>query len=57
RGPFQPIDTNVPGIQICEHMPMLAKVMDKCIPLRSLYGSPNGSHDSFICYTGHSFVN
>ena len=57
RGPFHPIDTNVPGIQICEHMPMLAKVMDKCIPLRSLYGSPNGSHDSFICYTGHSFVN
>ena len=57
RGPFQPIDTAVPGIQICEHMPMLAKVMDKCIPLRSVHGSPNGSHDSFICYTGHSFVN
>ena len=57
RGPFQPIDTAVPGIRICEHMPMLAKVMDKCIPLRSVHGSPNGSHDSFICYTGHSFVN
>ena len=57
RGPVQPIDTAVPGIQICEHMPMLAKVMDKCIPLRSVHGSPNGSHDSFICYTGHSFVN
>ena len=57
RGPFQPIDTAVPGIQICEHMPLLAKVMDKCIPLRSVHGSPNGSHDSFICYTGHSFVN
>ena len=57
RGPFQPIDTAVPGIQICEHMPMLAKVMAKCIPLRSVHGSPNGSHDSFICYTGHSFVN
>ncbi|MFP6766719.1 MAG: DUF1501 domain-containing protein [Planctomycetaceae bacterium] len=57
RGPFRPIDTNVPGIRICEHMPMLARVMDKCIPLRSLYGSPNGSHDSFICYTGRSFRN
>ena len=22
RGPFQPIDTAVPGIQICEHMPI-----------------------------------
>ncbi len=57
RGPFQPIATNVSGIQISEHMPRIAGIMDKCIPLRSVYGSPNGSHDSFICYTGHSFKN
>ena len=29
RGEFQPISTNVNGIQICEHMPNLAKIMDK----------------------------
>ncbi|MCA9073198.1 MAG: DUF1501 domain-containing protein, partial [Planctomycetaceae bacterium] len=57
RGEFQPIDTNVPGIQICEHMPGMAKIMDKCVPLRSVYGSPNGAHDSFICYTGHTTQN
>lgn len=57
RGEYRPIDTNVPGIQICEHMPRLAKVMDKCIPLRSMYGSPNGAHDSFICYTGRTTQN
>jgi hypothetical protein len=57
RGEFEPIPTNVPGIEICEHMPRLAEVMDKCVPLRSVYGSPNGAHDSFICYTGHSFIN
>ena len=56
RGEFQPIDTNVPGIQICEHMPRLAKIMDKLVPIRTVYGSPNGNHDSFICYTGRSFV-
>lgn len=56
RGEFQPIATNVPGIQICEHLPRLARIMDKLVPLRSVYGSPNGSHDSFICYTGRSFV-
>ena len=56
RGEFQPIDTNVPGIQICEHMPRLAQIMDKLVPIRSVVGSPNGSHDSFICYTGRSFV-
>ena len=52
RGEFSPIKTNVPGIEICELLPGLAKVMDKCVPIRSMVGSPNGSHDSFICYTG-----
>ena len=57
RGEFRPIKTNVSGIDICEHMPRLAKVMDKCVPLRSVYGSPNGAHDSFICYTGRTTQN
>jgi len=57
RGEFRPIATAVPGIEICEHLPRLAKIMDKLVPLRSVYGSPNGAHDSFICYTGHSTVN
>jgi hypothetical protein len=56
RGDFQPIATNVAGIQICEHLPQLARIMDKLVPIRTMYGSPNGSHDSFICYTGRSFV-
>ncbi len=55
RGEFQPIDTRVPGIQICEHLPRLASIMDKLVPIRSVVGSPDGSHDSFICYTGRSF--
>ncbi len=54
RGEFRPIDTAVPGIQICEHLPRLAGIMDKLTPLRSVYGSPNGAHDSFICYTGRA---
>ncbi|MAR13831.1 MAG: hypothetical protein CL681_28130 [Blastopirellula sp.] len=57
RGEFQPIATNVSGIQICEHMPRMAKIMDKCVPLRAVYGSPSGAHDSFICYTGRSTQN
>jgi hypothetical protein len=54
RGDFRPIETSVPGIEICEHLPRLARIMDKLIPLRSVYGSPDGDHDSFICYTGRS---
>lgn len=57
RGEFQPIPTSVPGIEICEHMPNLARIMHHCVPLRSVYGSPSGAHDSFICYTGHDVNN
>jgi hypothetical protein len=54
RGDFRPIPTNVGGIEICEHLPRLAKIMDKLVPIRTVYGSPNGNHDSFICYTGRT---
>lgn len=36
RGEFQPIATNVAGIQICEHLPLLADQMDKFCLLRSM---------------------
>ena len=36
RGEFQPAATNVPGIQICEHLPKLAQQMDKICLLRSM---------------------
>ena len=29
RGEFRPVATNVPGIDICEHLPGLAQVMDR----------------------------
>src|SRR5712671_7914124 len=29
RGEFRPIPSSVPGIQICEYLPLLASVMDK----------------------------
>src|SRR4029078_10869908 len=36
RGDFQPISTNVPGIQLCEHLPQPAQQMDKFCLLRSM---------------------
>ena len=38
RGPFRPIPTNVPGIQVCEYLPQLAKMADKYAILRSMKG-------------------
>jgi hypothetical protein len=35
-GEFRPIDTRAPGVQICEHLPRVAGVMDKCAIVRSL---------------------
>jgi hypothetical protein len=36
RGLFKPIDTNVNGIQICEHLPQLARQADKLAIVRSM---------------------
>ena len=36
RGEFKPIPTNVPGIQICEHLPRLAGHADKLAIIRSM---------------------
>jgi len=51
RGEFSPIKTNVPGIEICEHLPRMAKIMDKLVLVRSLVGAEN-SHSSYQCMTG-----
>ncbi len=50
RGEFKPIATNVPGIQISEHMPRMAKMMDKFAIIRSLADSQSG-HDLYQCLT------
>ena len=56
RGEFTPINTNVPGIQICELFPRLAKRMDKLSIIRSIVGA-NGAHDAFQCMTGRDLRN
>src|SRR5436189_1648237 len=52
RGEFKPIATKVPGIQICEHMPRIAGIMDKLTVIRSIVGAKD-NHDAFQCMTGH----
>jgi len=36
RGDFQQIDTNVPGLQICEHLPLLSQRADQLAVIRSM---------------------
>lgn len=55
RGEFQPIATKTPGIQICEHLPMLAARSDKWALLRSLtHKSNDHSQGHHIMLTGRS---
>jgi len=42
RGDFKPIGTNVPGIQISEHLPQLAQRMDRLAIVRSMTHRNNG---------------
>jgi hypothetical protein len=50
-GPHKPIKTSVPGIEICEHLPQLARNMDKLVPIRSIVDAQSG-HDAYQCFTG-----
>lgn len=52
RGEFRPIDTNVPGIQICELMPRLAKMMDKLAIVRGIRSNDLGDHTPHYIITG-----
>lgn len=43
RGTFRPIATRTTGIQICEHLPRTAQVMDRCAIIRSMQHA-TGNH-------------
>ncbi|MDH3582985.1 MAG: DUF1501 domain-containing protein [Phycisphaerae bacterium] len=53
RGEFEPIKTNVTGIEICELFPKLAAMTDKLAFIRSIVGA-TGQHHAFQCLTGRS---
>ncbi|HBC59703.1 MAG TPA: DUF1501 domain-containing protein, partial [Planctomycetaceae bacterium] len=52
RGSFRPISTNVAGVEICEHLPRLATMMDRVAIIRSLHGCPD-QHASDLCMSGY----
>ncbi len=53
-GPYQAIDTNVPGIQISEHLPRLARLMNHGAIIRSM-STPEGAHPraKYHLHTGY----
>ncbi len=51
RGEFDPIKTNVPGIEIGEVFPRIAALADKCVFIRSVTGSVD-AHDAYQALSG-----
>jgi uncharacterized protein (DUF1501 family) len=51
RGPFRPIRTNVPGIEICEHFPLMARMADRYALVRSVHHGEAPIHE-----TGHQLM-
>jgi hypothetical protein len=56
RGAFQPIHTNVPGIDFCELLPRTARLADKLAIIRSMATDDN-NHDSsgYWLLTGYKY--
>ena len=48
----KPIQTNVPGIQICELFPQIAAMMDKFAVIRSIVGFATATMTAIQCMTG-----
>ena len=55
RGPFRPISTAVPGVQVCEHLPRLARLADRYCLIRSMW-QPSADHFAgmHICLSGRT---
>src|SRR5437870_3971185 len=50
RGPFRPIPTSLPGVQVCEHLPRLAQLAHRYALVRSVSHN-NHNHTPMIYYT------
>src|SRR5207237_10372091 len=51
RGEFRPVRTNVPGIDVCEHLPMHTRIADKFTLIRSIahnFSDHGGGHKRFL---------
>lgn len=53
RGEFKPIETNVPGIRVSEHIPRLAKIADRYTLIRSMtHGDNEHATGGYTVLTG-----
>ncbi|MCA9026017.1 MAG: DUF1501 domain-containing protein [Planctomycetaceae bacterium] len=53
RGPFAPISTALPGVQICEHLPKQAAMLDRFTIIRSVDPAKSNHQPNQVMQTGN----
>ena len=53
RGPFSAIDTALPGVQICEHLPKSAQMLNKMTLIRSVDAKHSNHEPNTVFQTGN----
>lgn len=53
RGPFSPIGTKLPGVQICEHLPKQAAMLDRFTIIRSVDCRHSNHEPNMVFQTGN----
>lgn len=53
RGPFSPISTRVPGVQICEYLPKQAAMLDKFTIIRSMDATHSNHEPNMVMQTAN----
>jgi len=55
RGEFKPIDSSLPGYQVCEHLPRMARHAHRATIVRSMHHGVNNAHAAavYASMTGH----
>lgn len=57
RGEFKPIATNLPGLNVCEHLPLMSQQMDKVCQVRTIvHGGTQHSEATHWMLTGYPQV-
>ncbi|HEY7426285.1 MAG TPA: DUF1501 domain-containing protein [Gemmataceae bacterium] len=53
RGPFSVISTQLPGVQICEHLPRMAAMLDRFTLIRSVDARHSNHEPNMVFQTGN----
>ena len=53
RGPFATIQTKLPGVQLCEHLPLQASLMDRLTIIRSIDARHSNHQPNQVMQTGN----